>query len=413
MTPLDWTMWAGGAAACVGGAVLGRRVWQAVRARGLDRWVPRAIWPAEFVPAIDWTQEPVDVFLAVCDHFEPDWGRPSATEALARATAWRNEYPRLFGGFRDVDGRPPQHTFFYPQDEYRPECMEQVAELCHAGFGEVEIHLHHDHDTAESLTAKLSSFRDELHSRFGLLRRDPVTGRLVYGFIHGNWALCNSRPDRRWCGVAHELRVLLATGCYADFTFPSAPSPTQPRIINSIYYARDSRSGRECHHRGERARVGQLASDNALLMIQGPLLFDFGRPKWGLIPRVENGDLLASHPPSLARVPLWVRAGVTVAGRPNWRFVKLHTHGCNPGNQEMWLGETVVRFHRDLEELHRHHANFRYHYVTAWELAELVHLAERSGTPSASAALAEIRAGRATGERGVRQDKTAAITPGL
>ena len=58
--------------------------------------------------------------------------------------------PRLFGGFRDSDGRPPRHTFFFPIDEYESEHVDALAELCRAGFGEVEIHLHHDGDTAES-----------------------------------------------------------------------------------------------------------------------------------------------------------------------------------------------------------------------------------------------------------------------
>src|SRR5438132_607974 len=74
---------------------------------------------------------------------------------------------------------------------------------------------------------KLVWFRDVLAQRHGLLARDRTTGALGYGFIHGNWALCNSRPDGRWCGVNNELEILRATGCYADFTMPSAPHPTQ------------------------------------------------------------------------------------------------------------------------------------------------------------------------------------------
>ena len=69
--------------------------------------------------------------------------------------------------------------------------------------------------------------------RHGLLSRDRYTGEVGYGFIHGNWALDNSRPDGRMCGVDNELDVLRETGCYADFTLPSAPSPTQTRKINS------------------------------------------------------------------------------------------------------------------------------------------------------------------------------------
>ena len=158
---------------------------------------------------------------------------------------------------------------------------------------------------------------------------------------------------------------------------PSAPSDTQTRTINSIYYASDIPGQCKSHDHGIRARVGHTQPEDSLLMIQGPLLFDWTRRKLGLIPRVENGDLLGNHPPSMQRLKLWLKAGVTVQGRPNWRFVKLHTHGCKTANMEMLLGERMQKFHRGLAELHASQPNFRYHYVSAWEMAQLVHQAEQ------------------------------------
>src|SRR5205814_6030793 len=158
-------------------------------------------------------------------------------KARQRIQEWLDKYPVLFDRFRDSDGRPPQHTFFYPQDEYEPELEEMVAQLCRAGYGEVEVHLHHDNDTAEGLRQKLLDFKQTLHDRHGLLSTDRQTEEVVYGFIHGNWALANSRRDGRWCGVTNELDVLRETGCYADFTMPSAPSETQTSTINQLYWA--------------------------------------------------------------------------------------------------------------------------------------------------------------------------------
>ena len=40
--------------------------------------------------------------------------------------------------------------------------------MCRAGYGEVEIHLHHDHDTAEGLRLKLLEFKKTLAERHGL-----------------------------------------------------------------------------------------------------------------------------------------------------------------------------------------------------------------------------------------------------
>jgi len=356
-------------------------VWLAIRQRQMQYWIGSWYFPTapqETTAA----EQPVDVFLAVCDHYEPEWNRPTRAVSIEKVLRWQQEYPRLFDRFRDVDGRPPQHTFFFPQDEYRPEYLDALKLLCDAGYGDVDVHLHHDDDTEEALDAKLSEFRDTLFHRHGLLRRDPVTGEIVYGFIHGNWALCNSRPDGKLCGIDQELTVLLNTGCYADFTMPSAPSATQTRTINSIYYAQDRPGRCKSHDDGILARVGQSPPQDHLLMIQGPLLPDWTRRKFGVVPRIENGDIHAGRPASLRRFPLWMKAGVHVAGRPDWRFIKLHTHGCKDGNIDEWLGEPMVAFHEQLAAYRRQHPEVRLHYVSAWEMAQLVHQAERGDASS-------------------------------
>ena len=370
------------------GVAIAAFVW-ALRRRHMHLWLPgyfrraRSVRPAYRAPRHadqKGSDKPLDLFIAVCDHYEPEWGRPGQAAALAKVERWRAEYPRQFGQFQDVDGRPPQHSFFFPQDEYRPEYLEVLGDLCRAGYGDVDVHLHHDADTAAGLREKLELFKLELYHRHGLLRRDPRTGEIVYGFIHGNWALCNSRPDGRWCGVDQELTVLRETGCYADFTLPSAPSNTQTSTINSIYYAADRPGRCKSHDHGTPATVGQAAPANHLLMIQGPLLPDWSRPKFGVLPRIENGDIHAGRPASWSRLQNWIRAGVHVAGRPEWVFVKLHTHGCKDGNIDAWLGNESQQFHRDLAVHAGRNANFRYHYVTAWEMAQLVRQAEAGST---------------------------------
>lgn len=357
---------------CVGAIA----VYGCIRARNLQYWIGSSYFPSEPTPR--WSpDDEVDVFIAVCDHWEPRCYGASDALALERVQQWRERYPQAFSEFVDVNGRPPQHTFFFPEDEYRPEYLDGIRPLIDEGFGDVDIHLHHDNDTAEQLREKLEVFRETLFHRHGYLRRDPLTGEIVYGFIHGNWALCNSRPDRCLCGVDQELTILLETGCYADFTLPSAPSPTQTSTINSIYYAKDIPGQAKSHDRGIRARVGATPPADHLLMIQGPLLLDWGNRRLGVVPRIENGDLHGGRPGSLRRLELWMKAGVHVQGRPDWRFVKLHTHGCKDDNIGTMLGPPMQHFHRELAEFHKHHPNFRYHYVTAWEMAQLVHQAER------------------------------------
>ncbi len=334
--------------------------------------------------------KPIDVFIAVCDHFEPECGGASVSQAMDRTRRWCDEYPRLFSSFQDCNGRVPQHTFFYPQEEYKPEYLDALAELCGAGFGDVDVHLHHDNDTAESLRDKLDRFRETLYFRHGLLRRDPITGEIVYGFIHGNWALCNSRPDGRWCGVDNEITILRETGCYADFTMPSAPSDTQTRTINSIYYAVDQPGRRKSHDAGIRARVGDVPPPDSLLMIQGPLSLDWSRRKFGIMPRIENADMHAGRPADWHRMQLWLRSAVHVAGQPNWLFVKLHTHGCKDGNIDTLLSGQMQQFHQQLSVHARANPRFRYHYVTAWEMAQLVHQAEAGAAVSSVVPAGEV-----------------------
>jgi hypothetical protein len=302
-------------------------------------------------------------------------GHPPPDLARERVERWVEDYPRLFGGFRDSDGRPPRHTFFVPQDEYEPGHVDALAGLCRAGFGEVEIHLHHDHDTAEGLRAKLEGFKHLLAAQHGLLARHRHTGKLAYGFIHGNWALDNARPDGRWCGVNNELDVLRETDCYADFTLPCFPAPGQTRQVNSIYYAVDDPLRPRSHDTGTNAGEGPPPR-NALLLIQGPLVLDWQQRKWGLLPRVENGCLQGNQPPSRNRLHLWLRAGVQVQGRPDWYFVKLHTHGAKEANRQVVLGKPTAHFHQDLAQLAQADAQFRFHYVTAREMYNLVRAAE-------------------------------------
>lgn len=315
------------------------------------------------------------MFLCIADHYEPKWENPTPQTALERVMRWVHGFPRLAAGIEDFRGRPPQHSFFYPEEEYEPELMEPIAELCRRGFGDVEVHLHHDNDTSDGVREKLERFTQTLHREHGLL--DPnASGRPSYGFIHGDWALCNSRPDGRMCGVNNEITILRETGCYADFTMPSAPDSCQTTTINSIYYAVDQPGRPKSHDRGVHAKVRMTPPADSLLMVQGPLGLDWKRRKWGLAPRLETGDLTYRHPPTGSRLKLWLDAGVSVQGREDWRFVKLHTHGTQEANADMLLGEPARKFHKSLRQFARENEGFQYYYVTAREMAGLVHQAE-------------------------------------
>lgn len=344
--------------------------------RSMDLWLPaylsQALTPAPRPPA----GRPLTIYLAVADHFEPYWGNASQELALQRLAAWENQLGPTVQGIEDALGRPPQHTFFYPLEDYRPEVIDRLGALCRAGLGDVEVHLHHQGESSAQLEQMLSEFAETLHQRHGLLRRDPGTGRILYGFVHGNWALDNSLPDGSWCGVNDEISILARTGCYADFTLPSAPSPAQTRTINSIYYATDDPAAPKSHDRGQPAQVGGSARGD-LLLVQGVLALDWRRRKWGLVPRLETSDLSGSLPPSPARARLWLAYAPRVRGAPQACFIKLSCHGAPEKNQPALLGPVARAFYKHLSETYNHGERYRLRFVTCWEMVQAIHALER------------------------------------
>lgn len=330
-------------------------------------------------------ERPLHACIAVCDHYEPlhDTDLAGAQKAVAH---WGATWPGLVSAYQDSGGRGPRHSFFYPIEKYEPSLLEPLADLCQRTGSEVEIHLHHDNDTEATLTALLEKGVADF-SRHGLLSREAATGRAKYAFIHGNWALDHSHPTGRKCGVPNELEVLRRTGCYVDMTLPSAPDPCQTSTINAAYYARED--GRpKSHDRGTPVQTGRTTAlrdkPDHLLLVQGPLGLNWRRRKWGLIPRLENGDASGSNPPSVERFRLWLELCPRVKDGAPWVFIKLHTHGGISKNYQTLLGERMRRFYQDLAAMAAATPGFHYHFVTARELTNLIHAAEdgKAGSPA-------------------------------
>ncbi len=354
------------------GCALG--VWLPFQNRGLHRWlVPYCLQSSRRRPPA--AGQKIHLLLCIADHYEPHNGGVPDERADARVASWLERYPALFANFHDADGRPPRHTFFYPVEQYNRGHVESISQLCRSGFGEIEIHFHHDNDTAENLRQTLLHAKALLMDRHGQLARRKSTGEIVYGFVHGDWALANSRSDGQCCGINNELDILRKTGCYADFTMPSAPSETQTRKINSIYYATGDQHKPKSHDTGMDAGTG-TSSKIDLLLIQGPLLLNWRNRKAGLLPRIENACIQVNQAPSMQRLDLWLRARIQVPTRPDWFFVKLHTHGAPEDNQAVLLGDPMVKFHQALAQRAHQDVNFHYHYVTAREMYNLAKAAE-------------------------------------
>ncbi|MBV9670187.1 MAG: hypothetical protein JOZ43_04450 [Acidobacteriales bacterium] len=305
--------------------------------RHMEMWLP---WYVQSRAAGWFTRrEPKRVWLTICDHYEPMWGRPAGEVADGRVALWRERWPELADeAGPDSRGAKAKYSFFYPQDEYDARFLDPLSELVGMGLADVEIHIHHDGEGRTAFIEKMAQFMEVLHERHGLLRR--VDGRLAFGFIHGNWALDNSRPDGRWCGLNDEITILKELGCYADFTMPSAPDVTQVAMVNEIYWATDDPARPKSHDRGEVVRPGGSASGD-LLMITGPLGF---RWRERLVPRMETGEVAGNDPATEGRVQAWFRLAPMIGDD---LFIKLHTHGTQERNSRVLIEEkNLVRMYQ-------------------------------------------------------------------
>ncbi len=353
-------------------------IWREARKREMHRWMGsylrRSRRPRH--------EGPTHVLFCFVDHYEPMWQGVPYEQEVARVRRWVEEYPRLARRHSDADGCHPKHTFFYPEEEYRREHLDAISDLCRQGLGELEVHLHHHDDTEDGLREKLSRFTRLLQREHGAMSTFPGSDRPAWGFIHGNWALDNSLADGSNCGVNNELIILREEGCYADFTLPSAPSSAQTRKINAIYYAKDDPLAPKSHDDGQDVRVGGEPWGD-LMIIQGPLMLNWRKRKWGILPRIENGDIRSVNPPTPDRVDLWVEAGIHVRGRPEWLFIKVYTHGTQERDMDCLLGEPIDRMFDYLEQRYNDGKEYLLHYVTAREMYNIIKAAEagKSGNP--------------------------------
>ena len=353
---------------------------QYLESKHFDAWiegyarhvVTRPRWPAR-------ARGPRHLLFAFCDHWEPLWNEVSEAQADARVRFWAEEYPKLASAYHDADGRPPRHSFFFPGEQYRPGWLDTLADLARRGLGEVEVHLHHAGDTEATLRRDLERTLD-LFGSHGHLSRGP-DGRKRYAFIHGNWCLANARADGDHCGVDAELPLLFETGCYADFTFPSAPDESQPNIVTQIYWPAGDLARRRAYEQGERARVGAVRRDR-ILMIEGPLSLGTRREKIPVY--IENSGVTAKEPGTAKRVAAWVRQDIHVEGRPEWVFVKVYTHGAPELQAASLLGAGGRTLHRALREGYNDGQRWMLHYVTAREMFNIAVAAMegRDGNPA-------------------------------
>ena len=310
---------------------------------------------------------PVHLFVFIADHFEPLYFEE-------RVRRWEVGYPAFARRHRDHYGRAMQHTWFFPGDQVNDVQLEKLAGLVGRGYGEVELHYHHGFDSYSSFQRRLDT-AIAAFQHYGFLK--TVDGQTRYAFVHGNFGLDNSEGPVM-CGVNEEIKLLLATGCFADFTFPAIRTNAQPAAVNNIYEAMDDPNPKSYD---KVYPFGGESSPDRLTIFQGPLIVSFS-PR--TLYHVEDANIHAGMPTSGERVDSWIKAGIHVAQRPEWVFIKLWTHGAESEDEiaaNLGVGMDATMFY--LETRYNDGAKYILHYVTAREAYNVARAAAagRSGDP--------------------------------
>jgi len=304
------------------------------------------------------------VWLTIADHFEPFWNHADVATACRRVRTWRHRWPQIAAEVRNraVDVLP-RYTFFYPVEQYHADILDSLAEMTADGIADVEVHIHHDGEGREDFMRRMRTFCETLHDRHGLLRK--VDGQIRFGFIHGNWALDNSLPGGAGCGLNDEITLLRDLGCYADFTMPAGPCPSQARMLNVLYWCTDDPDAPKSYDRGTTLKKGKGESGD-LLMIPGPLGL---RWKGNRLPRMETGEVAAYDRATPYRARRWFDLAPRIGEH---LFLKLYTHGARDSNLEFLLGSGL----RELFDTTSEEASRRgdaIHFVSAWEMYRAIH----------------------------------------
>ena len=101
-------------------------------------------------------------------------------------------------------------------------------------------------------------------------------------------------------------------------------------------------------------------------------MLDFKRRRSGRAsPGIESGELTANNPPTMRRLRLWQEAAISVQGRPDWLFIKLHCHGLAAGEESALVGPSVQRFLQDLVEDSGNGTEYHVHFVTLREMVNI------------------------------------------
>ncbi len=336
------------------------------------------------------------VIFTYVDHFEPN--------GQGEVDLWVDNYTPMAARHVDSDGKAFQHSWFMlapanwfdfwgdgtppnfaPLDNY----AIKFNEATYAGVGEIDYHLHHGVTneaarTEATAVAEVIDWTNQASERMqahGAWITAEATPQRAFGFVHGMWALDNTRNPNgyyQWCGVNAELALLSSLGVYAEFTFP-AWGPMEPLNPDTIFYAQDDPLPGSYKNPAniQEVAVG-VAPYGDLMIIQGP------NTNTNIGFRAGAGAY--NHAATLARMNEWVSHDIKVVGQDDWIFVKVYTHGCfgriseDATSRDYQWGTVMENFLTDIETAYRDANGWDLHYASAREMYNIAKAAEAGMT---------------------------------
>jgi len=100
----------------------------------------------------------------------------------------------------------------------------------------------------------------------------------------------------------------------------------------------------------------------------------------GFRPSIENSDLSKANIMTKSRLDYLVANAVRVKNRPEWVFIKLHTHGAIEENWDANFGLAARKMYEYLESKFNDEKNYVLHFVTAREMYNIVKAVEAGKT---------------------------------
>jgi hypothetical protein len=275
--------------------------------------------------------------LCICDRITSVAGL-ERSQLRQRGESFR-EFARRYS---DADGSHPKHTLFVPPAlAQENDAFEMVADFARQTGSETEFYLCAQHQAPEAVRGEIDLLKSAL-DRQSLLSRN-ATGAPRFAVLGG---------------MRLPVAPLREAGCRADFT-PSAPGQ---RTLNLLHYRSDSEPMKL--HRVRADRDAAVTRPGELLRIPNPVCLDWESRRFGVLPRVESGELTAHEPPTAHRLKLWLECHVTVDARPNWHFIALHANSMSE-HRAATIGPASARFHQGLAAMAAADKTVRFHYVSA------------------------------------------------